>query len=161
MLTLENAESPDPAADIDPDLIRILIRDFKAGIVERLFGRGDREIDEIIHLLQLFFLDEIERVESFGFGGKADSVLRCIEACEVIDTVATGDRSRPRLLGSIAALTDQTDAANDDSLLDHFVAHNCLLLYYGGSKNKSVTHVTHLFSSREAGSEDYFLCSSI
>ena len=58
------ANPPMPGADEDADLWRVLGRDRQARVVDRELRRRDRELDEDVHLLDVFLVDEVERVEA-------------------------------------------------------------------------------------------------
>ena len=69
MFALDDVEPADAGTDVNADALRNFRRDFQAAHLHRLVGRSQREVDEAAHLLYFFFLDEIQRVEIFDFGG--------------------------------------------------------------------------------------------
>src|SRR5262245_10279800 len=126
VLGLEDAEPPDAAADEYAHVFGQVVGALQAGVVERLLGGGGREVAEIVHPPQIFLLDEFRRVEVFGFGGKLDCVLAGVEPGDVIDAAASGDQSRPGLLGRVTDRADQADACNYNALLIVIVIQGCL-----------------------------------
>ena len=68
VLALDYVETANAGADVDAHLLGILGSNFEFRHLHRFIGRGEREVDEAAHLLDFFFLDEIERVEIAYFG---------------------------------------------------------------------------------------------
>src|SRR5262249_59728971 len=54
MFALEDTKTPDAAADVYAHVFGKIVSDLQAGIIEGLFRGRDGEVDEIVHLLQLF-----------------------------------------------------------------------------------------------------------
>ncbi len=64
MLALDRAEPAYPRRDEHTDPRRVLRRHLELRIVHRELGGGDGELDEDVHLLDVFLLDELQRVEA-------------------------------------------------------------------------------------------------
>ena len=70
---------PMPERDEHADARRQLRRDRQPGIVHRELRRGDRVLDEDVHLLDIFLLDERQRVEVLHFARDPRRELRRVE----------------------------------------------------------------------------------
>ena len=69
---------PMPEPIWTPTLFGVFRRDLQAGHAHGFIRRSHREVDEAAHLLNFFFLDEVQRVEVLDFGG--DAGTRAVEA---------------------------------------------------------------------------------
>ena len=58
---------PMPDAMNTPTRVAMLRRDRQPGVVHRELRRRDRVLDEDVHLLDVFLLDELQRVEALHF----------------------------------------------------------------------------------------------
>ena len=90
VLALDDIESADAAADVHPDSRRILARDLEAGRSHGFIRRRDGEVDEAPHLLDFFFLDELQRVEVADFAGDLGRELRGVELLDLLDAALAG-----------------------------------------------------------------------
>ena len=54
-------------------------RHLQPGIVHRELRGGDRELDEDVHLLDVFLLDELQRIEALDLAGDPRRELRRVE----------------------------------------------------------------------------------
>ena len=64
MLALDGAEPADPGGDEHADARGYLRTHGQPRIVHRELRRRDRELDEDVHFLDVFLLDEPERIEN-------------------------------------------------------------------------------------------------
>ncbi len=71
VFALDDVESADAGADVDAGGIGDLGSDFEAGHLHGEIGGGQRELDEAAGFLQFFFLEPVQRVETFHFAGDA------------------------------------------------------------------------------------------
>ena len=69
VLALDGAEPADARGDEHPDARGDLRRDLQPGVVDRELRRGDGELDEDVHLLDVFLLDELQRIELLHLTG--------------------------------------------------------------------------------------------
>ena len=60
-----------PEAMNTPTRVRALGRDRQAGVVHRELRRGNRVLDEDVHLLDVFLLDELQRIEALDLARDA------------------------------------------------------------------------------------------
>ena len=70
---------PMPEAMNTPTRGAQLRRDLQPGIVHRELRRRDRVLDEDVHLLDVFLLDERQRVEALDLAGNLRRELRRVE----------------------------------------------------------------------------------
>src|SRR5262249_23625122 len=96
-------------------------RNFQMRIVHGKLRRGDRVLDEGVHLLDVLLLDEAQRVEPFDFTGDARRELRRIELRDGCDAAAAGAERVPFRLGSYAERRHQADPCDDDSPVQHVI----------------------------------------
>ena len=69
MLALDGAEPADARGDEHPDARGDVRGDLQPGVVDRELRRGDGELDEDVHLLDVFLLDELQRIELLHLTG--------------------------------------------------------------------------------------------
>ena len=79
MLALDDVETSDARADMDPNPFVILWSDFEAGHLHGFVRGRDSQMDETSHLFQFFFLDELQRVEVLDLGRDLASKIAGIE----------------------------------------------------------------------------------
>ena len=72
MLALDDVESADPGANVHADHVRVFWRDLQAGVLHRLVGGRQGEVDEASHLAGLFLLHEVQTIKVLNFGGNTD-----------------------------------------------------------------------------------------
>ena len=92
MLTLDGAESADARRDEDADLVGDLRRDRQLRIVDGELARRDREEDEGVDLLDLFLLDELQRVEAFDLARNRFVNARRVEVRDRRDPARPAER---------------------------------------------------------------------
>ena len=82
VFALDDVEPADAGADVHADALGIVGVILQAGHLHGFIRRGEGEVDEAAHLLDFFFLDEVERVEVLDFGcnlaGELGSIKRCV-----------------------------------------------------------------------------------
>ena len=64
-------------------------------IVHRELRRGDRVLDEDVHLLDVFLLDELQRVEAPDLARDLGRELRRVELRDGLDAAPAGQQRRP------------------------------------------------------------------
>src|SRR5581483_1344893 len=69
VLTLDDVEPADAAADVDPDAVVDFRRDLQPGHADGFITGCHGQVDEPSHFLHFFFVNEIERVEVADFRG--------------------------------------------------------------------------------------------
>ena len=69
VLALDHIESADSGSDVDADALGNLGRHLQARSFHGLIRRRHGQVDEASHLLQFFFLDELQGIEILDFGG--------------------------------------------------------------------------------------------
>src|SRR5690348_2326275 len=67
MLAFNDVKPAHAGSDVDSHAGSILRRDLQARHLHGFIGGSQGEVDEAAHLLHLFFLDEVQRVEVFYF----------------------------------------------------------------------------------------------
>ncbi len=69
MLALDDVESADARSDVDAGSVGEFRCDLKPGHANREIRRSHRQMDEPRHLLDFFFLDPVQRIETLHFAG--------------------------------------------------------------------------------------------
>ena len=59
VLALNDVEAADAGADVNPDLLRVLLCNHQPGVEHRLVRRGQRKMGEAAHLLRFLLVDEV------------------------------------------------------------------------------------------------------
>src|SRR5262245_26836975 len=77
-------------------------------------------MDERIHLLDFFLLDEPERIEVFDFTGYAHRKRRNIEASDRPDCATASQQIRPYFFLSVARAADQAHPCDYDTTVQSF-----------------------------------------
>ena len=95
---LDRPQPADTGSNVDPDPGRLFRRNFQAGIVHRQLARPHRIVDEGVHLLDFFFLDELRRIEILHLGGNLRIVSARIESRDSADAGLAGAKGLPRLV---------------------------------------------------------------
>ncbi len=114
VLAFDRLESADPRSDEDADVRRVRFGDRQLGVVHRELRRRDGVLNEDVHLLDVFLLDVVERVESPYLGRDLCCVPGDIEPGDPIDAARPDDERFPVGLGPDAERRHQTDARDDD-----------------------------------------------
>ena len=114
MLALDNVESTDPAADIDADPFRERWVDLQIGAPYGEIGSGDREEDEAAHLLEIFLVNVIERIEILDFTGDRTTEVFRIEQRNRADAIAGFEQRLPSSIGPDAHWRNHSDSGDDD-----------------------------------------------
>src|SRR5580692_12232011 len=114
MLTLDHVEPADSGSDMHSSPGRNFFRDLETRGFHGLVGRGQGQVDEPPHLLQFFFLDEIQRIEVLYFGCDLASELRGVEMSNPGDPAPAREQVSPNLFGGVAHPADQANASNYD-----------------------------------------------
>ena len=115
VLALDRAEPADARGDEDADTGRDVLSHRQAGIVHRELRRRDRELDEDVHLLDVFLVDECQRIEALDLAGDPRGELRRIEVRDRSDAALPGAERLPVRLGADAERRHEADARHDDS----------------------------------------------
>ncbi len=115
MLALDHVESADAGADMDADSLGVFIRDLQLRHLERFIRRSQREVDEAAHLLNFFFLDEVQRVKVADFGGDLARICGCVKGGNTVDAALSRQQRGPHLGGGVTERADHADAGNNDS----------------------------------------------
>src|SRR5687767_8736725 len=114
VLALDGRESADAGADADADVGRELWRDLKLRVVHRELGGGDGVLNEDVHFLDVFLLDELQRVEILDLRGDLRRVPGDIEPRDAGDTAPARQQRRPVGRRADAERRHQPDAGDDD-----------------------------------------------
>ena len=85
------------------------------GVVHRELRRRDGVLDEDVHLLDVFLVDELQRVEALDLAGDPRGELRRVEVRDRADPAAAGAERLPVRLGPDAERRHEADARHDDS----------------------------------------------
>jgi hypothetical protein len=86
VFALDGLEPADARCDIDADAIGQLAGHLEPRVVDGELRGRQRVLDEDVHLLDVFLVDELQRIEGLDLTGDARRVLRRVEP---------GNRSNP------------------------------------------------------------------
>ena len=106
---------PMPEAMNTPTRGADLRRDRQLRVVHRELRRRDRELDEDVHLLDVFLLDELQRIEVLHLAREPRRERRRVEAGDRADAARCPRRAHPSSPGADADRRHQADAGHDDS----------------------------------------------
>ena len=115
VLALDGGEPADARADEHADARGDLGRDRQLRVVDRELRRRDRELNEDVHLLQFFLLDELERVEALDLAGEPGRERCRVESRDRADAARARAQRIPVFLSAHADRGHQPDAGHDDS----------------------------------------------
>ena len=146
VLALDCRESADPAADVDPGLLRVRGVDDEPGILERHVSGRHGELDEPVHLLDVLLLHPLQRIETLDLGREAGRVLRRVEERDRPRAGAAGEEGFPRRPGVVTEGRDDPNPRHDDSaLLVHFLGGH---LARGDARGRGRQRATSWLSPR-------------
>ena len=112
MLALDHSKPADSRADVRPDSGGVLVVDAQTRIIHRFLRRSDRVVDERVHLLDFFFLDEFQRIKVLDFAGDAHREGGNVETSNRADVTATGKQVRPHFFLGVARAANQAHACD-------------------------------------------------
>src|ERR1019366_6851133 len=115
VLALDDVKAAYARADVDADVLRVFRRHLEARHVDGLGGGGQREVNEAAHLLQFFFLDEVERVEVLHLGRDGTGILRRVKECDGGNPTGAGQQACPHCLGGVADTANHSKTGDNDS----------------------------------------------
>ena len=120
VLALDGREPADARRDEDADARRVLRRHLQPRVVHRELRRRDRVLDEDVHLLDIFLLDELQRIEALDLAGDPRRELRRVELRDRADAAAAPRRAPPSSRSvPMPERRHQADAGDDDSPIAH------------------------------------------
>src|SRR5690606_6708403 len=114
VLALDRREPADAGGDVDAHPIRVGGRDLQAAVVHRELRRRDGVLDEDVHLLDIFLLDELQRVEVPHLSRNLRREVRDIEARDAPDPAAPREERAPVRAGADAHGGHQPDPGHDN-----------------------------------------------
>ena len=115
MLALNHLKAPDAAADVDAHVFRFFGIHLELGHVEGEVRGGDGKVHEPRHLLDLFFVDEIARIEILDFARDTAIMPRGVKKLNLADAVLSGFDASPSLFRADSQTTDETDTSHYNS----------------------------------------------
>src|SRR5262249_45252182 len=148
VLPLDRREAADPAADVDADHLRGRPFDGQPRVLQREVGRRHGELDETVHLLDVFLVHPDQPVEALPLAGEARRVLGGVEQRDGGRPGPALEQALPGGRGADAEGGHQAHSGDDDpSLLGHpyFLSLPCFSMY----STASLTRV--IFSASSSG----------
>src|SRR5512133_3453968 len=85
MIFLNGRQSAQASADKDTDALGVLIIDDQAGILHGIMGGSHGILDEQIHLLDFFLVDEIFGIKAFDLTRYLDRHVRSIKTSDQVN----------------------------------------------------------------------------
>src|SRR5436309_2113531 len=149
VLAFDGGEPADAGRDEHAGARAELGRDHEPRIVHRKLRRRDRVLDEDVHLLDVFPVDELQRVEVLHLARDAGRELRRVELGDPRDAALARAERGPIRLGSDAERRHQADARDDDSPC---VGHGSYFLVLACDSMYSTASFTRvIFSASSSG----------
>ena len=102
MLALGDIESANSRSNMHSDPGGGLVADLQAGGLHGLFRGRHGQLDEAAHLLDVFLLDEFQRVKILDLAGNLAGVLRGVKMSDRSDAALAGQQVCPDLFGGVA-----------------------------------------------------------
>lgn len=115
MFAFDDRESADARADEHACSLRQLRSDRQTRLFHGSFRGSNRVMDEQVHLLDVFFIEKLERIEVFNFAGDLGGKLSGIKTGNLGDAAASFAKALPRIFGSRSQRGDQTHAGDHNS----------------------------------------------
>src|SRR4051794_28543218 len=100
MLALDHLEAADTAAHINPDLFGDIRCHLEARAGKGEVRRGNRELDEAPHLLNLFFLDVVAGLEALHLARDAAGETRGVKLGDTPNAATGGENGFPGGFGA-------------------------------------------------------------
>ena len=99
VLALDNVEPADAGANVDSHALRDVRSDLELRLIEGFLRGGEGIDDEVAHLLQLFFLNVLKRVESLHLGRDVHGEAGGIKMRDGVYPALAGQKIFPGLGG--------------------------------------------------------------
>ncbi len=115
VIVLDRPKSPDARSDIHTDFRGLFRHHSKSRIFHRQLGSAHGIVDERIHFLDFFFLDELGWIEVFHFTGDLSIIRGRIEFRNSADAGFTGTDSPPGLFDTRSQRCDQPQTGHHNS----------------------------------------------
>src|SRR6185369_5430974 len=122
----------------------VLRRNLQARHLHRFIRGRKRQVNEATHLLELFLLYEVKRIEIFDFGSDLTRERGGVEMRNLCNAALAGQQARPDLWNRIPDTADQTDPGNDDAPA-HYLPFACLSIY------STASFTVRIFSASSSG----------
>src|SRR6476660_7145311 len=146
MVVLDGSEPADPRANVDAYLGRLFRRYFKSCVIHGQLSGAHGVVDEGIHLLNVFLLDELGRIEIFDLTGNLGIIPGRIELRDPTDPRLTGTDRLPCLVDACPERGHETQASDDTASLCT-ITHRCVQkLGFFFDVIESFAHRENLFS---------------
>ncbi len=127
VLAFDDVEPADARTDVNADALVILRRDLESRHFHGFIGGGDRHVNEAPHLLDFFFLDEVQRVEVLDLGGDLAGEGGGVKPGNPGDAAFAGKHGLPHVSREVAHAADQAEAGDYDPASQiYFPAFACL-----------------------------------
>src|SRR6266404_2136340 len=108
MFALDHVEPANAAADVHAYSGGILFRHLKPGHPHGFHAGGKRQMDEAAHLLDLFLLDEVERIEALHLGGDGAGKAGGIKVRDGVHAAFAGKQVLPCFRNGVADSADHS-----------------------------------------------------
>src|SRR5438270_851241 len=114
VLALDDVEPADTRTDVDTNTLRDLRSDVQSGHLHRFICRRHAQMNEAAHLLNFFFLDEIQRIEIFDFSGDRAREPARVEAGDRGNATLARQKIGPGLRTGVAHRANESQSSNDN-----------------------------------------------
>src|SRR6266550_7613884 len=115
MLALNAPEIPNAAANINADVIGIIVCDLQATIIKGFIRGGDCILSEGAHRERFFFLDVVERIEVLNFAGEANWELTRIKFGDCSGAAFGRHQTRPSSINAVTKRSYQSQTGDGHS----------------------------------------------
>ena len=99
---------------MDAHPLGVLGSNFQLRHLERFFSRGDRKVNEAPHLLDFFFLDEVQRVKRLDLGRDLAGKGGSVEPSDAVDATLARQYRGPHVCRGVTQRADQSQACDYD-----------------------------------------------
>jgi hypothetical protein len=114
VLTLDDVKSADSRTDIDTDLIQVRLLGRPVRHFYGEIGAGQRDLNVPAHLLELFFLNPVERIEILDLARDRAIETRGVKMCDGAHAALPGPEVFPAFLRADAQRADKPNTCNDN-----------------------------------------------
>src|SRR5262249_26709714 len=114
VLALDDVKSADAGANVDAHALGVFRRDLQARHFHRFIGCGQGKVDETAHLLDFFFVYEIQRVKILDLSSNLAGEIRRVKTGDFGYAALSRDNVFPNLGAVVAHAADQTQTSNNN-----------------------------------------------
>src|SRR5437879_393434 len=115
MLAFNDIEPADTAANMNAHASGVFFSHLEAGHLHGFIAGGERQMDEAAHLLDLFFLNELQRIKVLDLSGNGAGEVGGIEMGDGGNAALARLQVLPDFRGGMADGANETHASNNNT----------------------------------------------